>query len=716
MNIPEEFGNYLLLKKLREDALGETFRAGRVGREGIEQVVLLRVFNGQGIDGEKLWQRVSGRTAVQQGLRSPNIGTGVDLGKVRSFPYAAYDYVSGKNLATLFAQAARQRQPIPIDHALLISERLALALAAAYETRVQDERVLHGFVVPHLVMVSNEGETRLLGFEVAPGLRELWAGGWRHDDLRGYLAPEAAAGATAGKSDDVYSLGGILFELLASERLPGPPAGGYAPLIDALVLPNEGTPLPAGIAALLKKSLVPGDQRIPDALTWHKTISKLMIEGQYSSTTFNLAFFMHNLFRDEIDREHQEIEAEKKLELPRLQAVGAGAAGAAAAAGGVAAAHAGPAAAADMRERTGVRDAAWAAGAGAAGGAAHAGGVAAAGADRKPLLIGGAAAALLVLLAIGGYFLFGRSTGPAKPAASAAAASGDAARNAAALQAQIQQMIEARSKEMESKFKDQYNDQIKSLQQKLEDTKRAAAEQEKAKARGERKLEAATSAEASSASTAAERAAARAEKPERSETTAAATTAVGSSGASTGATRPSSPAAAGGSSASSAAAQRSSSPASSQPQGSTAASATGSAATGGGTPAAGAASTAAAAPSGAAQGAESAAAAARQPQLQAGDVVQAGPGVTMPKLLYKPEARYPAAARRMSKSAEVVVRLLVDERGKVEKVERVGAAAGLGFDEAALDAARRSSYEPASKDGVRVKAWTTIKITFKPMG
>src|ERR1700694_5299786 len=114
MNIPEEFGNYLLLKKLREDALGETFRGGRVGGDGIDQVVLLRVFNGQGMDGEKLWPRVSGRIVVQQALGSPHIGSGPDLAKIRSSPYPAYDYISGKNLATLFAQAERQRQPIPI--------------------------------------------------------------------------------------------------------------------------------------------------------------------------------------------------------------------------------------------------------------------------------------------------------------------------------------------------------------------------------------------------------------------------------------------------------------------------------------------------------------------------------------------------------------------------------------------------------------------------
>ena len=39
MNIPEEFGKYLLLKKLTEDPLGETFRAGRAGKEAMEQAV-----------------------------------------------------------------------------------------------------------------------------------------------------------------------------------------------------------------------------------------------------------------------------------------------------------------------------------------------------------------------------------------------------------------------------------------------------------------------------------------------------------------------------------------------------------------------------------------------------------------------------------------------------------------------------------------------------
>ncbi len=87
----------------------------------------------------------------------------------------------------------------------------------------------------------------------------------------------------------------------------------------------------------------------------------------------------------------------------------------------------------------------------------------------------------------------------------------------------------------------------------------------------------------------------------------------------------------------------------------------------------------------------------------------------MPRVVSRPSARYPAAARHMNKSAEVVVRVLVDERGRVEDVQRLGGAVGLGFDEAAMEVARHSAYEPASKNGTRVKMWTTMKVSFRPI-
>ena len=642
MNIPEEFGKYLLLKKLSEDPLGETFRAGRVGKEGMEQILLLRVFNGKGVDGERLWQKASSRAAVQQSLKSPNIGSGVDLGRVRSFPYAAYDYISGKNLSALLAQANRQMSPVPPDHALLIAERISLALAAAYETRVQDERILHGFVVPQLVMISNEGETRLLGFEAGAGLLSLAAAGWRDANVQSYVSPEALAGAALTKADDVYSLGAILYEMLTGERLPATSADGHAALIDTALLPGEDTPLPAELAALLKKSLCARDQRIADAATWHKTASKLMIDLHYNATTFNLAFFMHNLFRDEIERESQEMQAEKKLELKKAPEP-------------VAVAPAAAAGGRETREVTQVRTDATLSGTQSRMAQPK---------SKTPIYIGLAAGVLVA--AAGAYFLVLR---PSEPAQTAAASpppmSVPAAQTAVMpstepvapvqtgptpeeLQAQIQSMIAAQSQEVENKLKDQYDNRIKQLQEQLESSRRAQQmEQDRPRQQPEPKpVQPVETPEPAPVEKVAKQ-----EPPP-----------------------PVVPAA-------QPAVEREPQRIVPEP-----------------TPVP--------------------AAPVQAPQVrktQPGDLVQAGPGVTAPKLTSRIDPRYPASAQKLNKAATVDIRVLVDERGKVLETQRAGAKAGFGFDEAAMDAARRASFSPAMKDGVRVKMWYTLRVSFQPV-
>jgi TonB family protein len=642
MNIPEEFGQYLLLKKLTEDPLGETFRGGRVGKEGVEQVVLLRVFNGKGLNLDRLGAAIANGAAVQAALKSPNIGNGVDIGRVRNFPYIAYDYISGKSLASLFAQSASQHSPIPTDHALLIAERLSLALAAAYESRVRDERLLHGFVVPHLVMVSNEGETRLLGFEVGPGLRDLAAAGWRDEALIPYLAPEALAGAPLGKQDDVFSCGAILYELLTGARLPKESADGYASAVDSATLAPDGTPLPAPLAALLKKSLAPRDQRISDALTWHKTLSKLMIDGHFSPTTFNLAFFMHSLFRDDIERENRELQAEKKIDLPKPAA---------------AAKPAPPAAKPAAAPAPAPRDAV-------AAGASVAPMAATARAERKGkgLWIGIGAVVVLGALGAGGwYYLQGSGKKPAPavlvppPAPAPApglAGSSDTAAPAApaqsqeAIQAQIQQMFEARSKEMETKLREQYDQRIKQLQGQLDDSRKSGAET----SRFERTPP-------QSPPPAVEERPARQEPP---------------------APVPSAPAP-----------QQSAPPPSTAPAEKPAAPVT---------------------PPAPVPAPER-----RQPQTQVGDLVRTGDtGVVNARALSKPEPIYPGSAQKLNRAAQIDIKVLVDERGRVVDAEQIGGKAGFGFDEAALAAAKRVVFQPATKDGVRVKIWYTMRVTFKP--
>jgi len=651
MNTREQFGNYLLLKKLSEDQLGETFRAGMLSAKGMERVVLLRVFNGQGIDGERLWQACRERAEIQRALRSPNIGEGIEMGEVQGIPYVAYDYVSGKNLAALIEQAGAMSSPIPTEHALLITERVALALALASEHRFGGERILHGFLVPHLVMISNEGESRLLGFEVAPALRLFATNPVMRQHFGRYLSPEALAGAPPDRTDDIYSLGVLLYELLTGTSLPPPAADGYGTTIDQAVLATEGkAPLPAELRQLLRQSLVAREQRLGDVVAWHKTLNKWMFEGRYNPTTFNLAFFMHNLFRQEIERESQEIEVEKTMPLP-VTAPASGpaptqppASGPAPASGTVATPTSGAVAAAPPKS------------------------------SKTGLMIGLAA---VLLAAVGGglWYVLRPAAGGATPPAVAAQSPlpppatpteidpeptdaledlGEAPseEEQAALQAKIDELVAQRTSELESALRAKVDEQLQTLRRQLAAAEKAAAERERLLR--ERRAEEARRQQEAEAEAERQRLAAeeKARKQKEAEAEAARLAEENRRRQEAEAAKKAAP------------------PPPPPPP--------------------------------------------PPPAVRRGDLVEPGPGVVNPQRVRLPPAHFPEMARRLGKSGvEVVVRVLVDENGKVIEAELVGDKVGFGFDAEALSVARGAIYKPATVNGVPVKMWVNLRVKFQ---
>jgi TonB family protein len=82
-----------------------------------------------------------------------------------------------------------------------------------------------------------------------------------------------------------------------------------------------------------------------------------------------------------------------------------------------------------------------------------------------------------------------------------------------------------------------------------------------------------------------------------------------------------------------------------------------------------------------------------------------------------PRFSYPSAARGQGLDIDVRLDLLVDERGKViEAVVREGDSSGLGFNETALAAARRLSFQPATRGDEPVKMWTEMIFQFSEPG
>jgi serine/threonine-protein kinase len=95
-----------------------------------------------------------------------------------------------------------------------------------------------------------------------------------------------------------------------------------------------------------------------------------------------------------------------------------------------------------------------------------------------------------------------------------------------------------------------------------------------------------------------------------------------------------------------------------------------------------------------------------------GQLVEMGPGVTPPVRVSGESAAYPPRARKLRLGGSVLVDLVVDEGGLPTDL-RVAESAGPILDEAVLAAVRTWRFEPARKDGVRVKVRWQARQTYR---
>lgn len=100
--------------------------------------------------------------------------------------------------------------------------------------------------------------------------------------------------------------------------------------------------------------------------------------------------------------------------------------------------------------------------------------------------------------------------------------------------------------------------------------------------------------------------------------------------------------------------------------------------------------------------------------MKLGDTIQRRqPGVELPEVHSLPGYSYPAAATGTGKKVTIRVAVLVAENGQVIDAQiREGDNSGLGFEEAALAAARKARFVPANRDGIAGRMWTELLFDF----
>ncbi|MGZ8868526.1 MAG: protein kinase, partial [Thermoanaerobaculia bacterium] len=324
----EQFGDYILLKRLELDGFGELFRAVRIGPGGAGPVVALRRLSGGNREAFAAAAEQAGELVPS--LTGSTFAKDQTIGVIAGTAFVAHDYASGRSLRYIVDRARGTHAtpaPIPLDQAIVIAERAALSLATTGDLRRGNERLVHGGLIPQFIWVTEDGEIRVAG----QGLGTGFAASLRDEkvaaDIGRYFSPETQHSGQASKSTEVYSLGAILFLLVTGQE---PPDATRTSAFSHAIRAGKtmtGEPIPDDIRAIIEKSLnIDPAGRFATPTDMRNALSALSAGGKYAATSFNLAFYLSNLLKKEMEAEVVERQREAALDVAPYIAVEAPAA------------------------------------------------------------------------------------------------------------------------------------------------------------------------------------------------------------------------------------------------------------------------------------------------------------------------------------------------------------------------------------------------------
>lgn len=326
---PLMFGKYCLLERISVGGMAEVFKAKQFGVEGFERLLAVKRILDTIAEDEVFIKMFIDEAKIAGQLNHPNIAQIFDLGKVDGSYFIALEYISGKDLRTIWERLSSHSEPSDIFMPCHVTMKVCEALQYAHtkkDAAGNELDIVHRDISPQNVLLSYEGDVKIIDFGIAKAQGKTSQ--TQVGILKGkfsYMSPEQVRGLPVDHRADLFSLGIVLYELLTHKRLfLGESDFDTLEKIRKVEMspPTLYNPhIPLELEEIVLKSLHKNpDERYQSASEFHDALERFMRNQSSYYGAKDLAELMKAIFAQEIELERQRLDYYRTVNMDSLGA------------------------------------------------------------------------------------------------------------------------------------------------------------------------------------------------------------------------------------------------------------------------------------------------------------------------------------------------------------------------------------------------------------